>query len=201
MKQWLVEAITDARSILDQLVAEQLIEAEQQLSMALDEALSRRIDAIDAELKDVDKTIKMGAQERAKHLSVVTKRLREVSEGRDRAEAFLSSIRSLRDKTQVPTRQDLSPDETRPKSRRDKTSSPRDKTSFLTRHDVSPDDTRPERTADPSAIRFPASRSEPVCEHGADSWVSGLFLSGCGTEPNGLTVSHNLPSHQFSKIW
>jgi hypothetical protein len=99
MKQWLVEAIADARSMLDQLVAEQLIEAEQQLSMALDEALGRRIDAIDAELKDVDKTIKMGAQERAKNLSVVTKRLREVSEGRDRAEAFLSTIRSLRDKT------------------------------------------------------------------------------------------------------
>ncbi|MEC3982162.1 dynamin family protein [Amycolatopsis sp. H20-H5] len=97
MKQWLVEAIADARSTLDQLVAEQLIEAEQQLSMALDEALSRRIDAIEAELKEVDKTIKMGAQERAKKIAVVSKRLRDVSEGRDRAENFLARIRSLRD--------------------------------------------------------------------------------------------------------
>ncbi|SFW54565.1 dynamin family protein [Amycolatopsis australiensis] len=99
MKQWLVEAIADARSTLDQLVAEQLIEAEQQLSMALDEALSRRIDAIEAELKEVDKTIKMGAQERAKKIAIVSKRLKEVSEGRDRAEAFLGRIRALRDKT------------------------------------------------------------------------------------------------------
>jgi hypothetical protein len=98
MKQWLVEAIADARSTLDQLVAEQLIEAEQQLSMALDEALSRRIDAIEAEMKEVDKTIKMGAQERAKKISVVSKQLREVTEGRERAELFLSRIRSLRDK-------------------------------------------------------------------------------------------------------
>jgi hypothetical protein len=98
MKQWLVEAIADARSTLDQLVAEQLIEAEQQLSMALDEALSRRIDAIEAEMKEVDKTIKMGAQERAKKISVVSKQLREVTEGRERAETFLSRIRSLRDK-------------------------------------------------------------------------------------------------------
>lgn len=95
VKQWLVEAIADARGMLDQLVAEQLIEAEQQLSMALDEALSRRIDAIEAELKEVDKTIKMGAQERSKKIAVVSKRLREVSEGRDRAEAFLSRMRSL----------------------------------------------------------------------------------------------------------
>lgn len=99
MKQWLVEAIADARSTLDQLVAEQLIEAEQQLSMALDEALGRRIDAIEAELKEVDKTIKMGAQERAKKIAVVSKRLKEVSDGRERAETFLTRIRALRDKT------------------------------------------------------------------------------------------------------
>ncbi|WP_181773903.1 dynamin family protein [Amycolatopsis pittospori] len=97
MKQWLVEAIADARSTLDQLVAEQLIEAEQQLSMALDEALGRRIDAIEAELKEVDKTIKMGAQERAKKISSVAKRLKDVSDGRDRAETLLGRIRSLRD--------------------------------------------------------------------------------------------------------
>ncbi|RSM45471.1 dynamin [Amycolatopsis balhimycina DSM 5908] len=99
MKQWLVEAIADARSTLDQLVAEQLIEAEQQLSMALDEALGRRIDAIEGELKEVDKTIKMGAQERAKKIAIVSKRLKEVSDGRERAEAFLTRIRALRDQT------------------------------------------------------------------------------------------------------
>ncbi|MFC4005335.1 dynamin family protein [Prauserella oleivorans] len=97
-KQWLVESIADARSTLDQLVAEQLIEAEQQLSLALDDALSRRIEAIEAELKDVDKTIKMDAQERAKTLSAVTKRIKEISDGRDRAEAFLTRIRALRDR-------------------------------------------------------------------------------------------------------
>ncbi|WP_199428998.1 dynamin family protein [Qaidamihabitans albus] len=97
-KQWLVESIADARSTLDQLVAEQLIEAEQQLSLALDDALSRRIEAIEAELKEVDKTIKMGAQERAKQLSLVTKQVKEVAEGRERAESFLLRIRTLRDR-------------------------------------------------------------------------------------------------------
>ncbi|MDQ0378311.1 dynamin family protein [Amycolatopsis thermophila] len=96
-KQWLVESIAEARSILDQLVAEQLIEAEQQLSLALDEALSRRIDAIETELKQVDKSIKMGAQERAKNLAAVNRRLKEVGDGRDRAETLLGRIRTLRE--------------------------------------------------------------------------------------------------------
>lgn len=96
-KQWLVESIADARSTLDQLVAEQLIEAEQQLALALDEALNRRIEAIEAELKDVDQTIKMDSQERSKKLSAVTKKINEVSDGRERVERFLTRIRALRD--------------------------------------------------------------------------------------------------------
>lgn len=97
MKQWLVESIADARSTLDQLVAEQLIEAEQQLSLALDDALARRIEAIEAELKEVDKAIKMDAQERARELAELNRRIREIGDGRDRAENFLSRIRTLRD--------------------------------------------------------------------------------------------------------
>ncbi|HET6504562.1 MAG TPA: dynamin family protein [Amycolatopsis sp.] len=97
VKQWLVESIADARSTLDQLVAEQLIDAEQQLSLALDDALARRIDAIEAELKEVDKTIKMGAQERAKNLATVTRRLKDAADARERAESLLARIRTLRD--------------------------------------------------------------------------------------------------------
>jgi hypothetical protein len=97
LKQWLVESIADARSMLDQLVAEQLIEAEQQLSLALDEALGRRIESIEAELREVDKAIKMGAQERAKQLALVTKRIKDVADGRERAESYLAKIRTVRD--------------------------------------------------------------------------------------------------------
>jgi dynamin family protein len=98
VKQWLVESIVDARSTLDQLVAEQLIEAEQQLSLALDDALGRRIEAIETELKEVDKTIKMDAQERAKNLAAATRRVRETADARERAEGLLRRIRTLRDK-------------------------------------------------------------------------------------------------------
>ena len=97
MKQWLVESIADARSTLDQLIAEQLIEAEQQLSLALDDALGRRIEAIEAELKEVDKAIKMDTQERSRRLAELNRRLRETAEGRERAEQLLSRIRTVRD--------------------------------------------------------------------------------------------------------
>jgi hypothetical protein len=98
MKQWLSESIADARSTLDQLVSEQLIEAESQLALALDEALGKRIAGIEEELREVDKALKLDASERAKRLGVVNKRLTEVTSGRDRAEKLLASIRSVRDR-------------------------------------------------------------------------------------------------------
>lgn len=98
VKQWLGEAIADARSTLDQLVSEQLIEAESQLALALDEALAKRIQGIEDELKEVDKALKLDATERAKRLGVVNKRLTEVASGRERAEKLLASIRSVRDR-------------------------------------------------------------------------------------------------------
>ncbi|MER7078977.1 Dynamin family protein [Saccharopolyspora kobensis] len=97
LKQWLTEAIADARSALDQLVAEQLIEAEQQLSLALDDALTKRIEAIEAELREVDKALKMDAAERSRQLQTVNRRLAEATSGRERAEALLANIRNLRD--------------------------------------------------------------------------------------------------------
>jgi hypothetical protein len=98
MKQWLSESILDARSTLDQLVSEQLIEAESQLALALDEALGKRIAGIEEELREVDKALRLDASERSKRLAVVNKRLTEVTAGRDRAEKLLASIRSVRDR-------------------------------------------------------------------------------------------------------
>ncbi|MQA08549.1 MAG: dynamin [Pseudonocardiaceae bacterium] len=98
MKQWLTDSIADARSTLDQLVAEQLIEAEQQLSLALDDALGKRITAIEEELRQVDNALKMGAQERSKQLGDVGKRIQDVAAARERAEKLLGKIRTLRDR-------------------------------------------------------------------------------------------------------
>ncbi|MQA60940.1 MAG: dynamin [Actinophytocola sp.] len=92
IKQWLTESIAEARSTMDQLVAEQIIEAEHQLTLALDEALTRRIDAIEAELKEVDKTLKMSAAEKSKKLGIVGNRLKEVTASLQRAESMLGKV-------------------------------------------------------------------------------------------------------------
>jgi len=98
MKQWLTESIADARSTVDQLVAEQLIEAEQQLALSLDEALGKRITGIEEELREVDKALRLDTAERTKRLNVVNKRLADVTAGQERAEKLLASIRSVRDR-------------------------------------------------------------------------------------------------------
>jgi len=98
MKQWLTESIADARSTVDQLVAEQLIEAESQLALSLDEALGKRIAGIEEELREVDKALRLDTAERTKRLNAVNKRLAEVTAGRERTEKLLASIRSVRDR-------------------------------------------------------------------------------------------------------
>jgi hypothetical protein len=98
MKQWLAESIADARSTVDQLVAEQLIEAESQLALALDEALGKRIAGIEEELREVDKALRLDTSERTRRLAVVDRRLAEIGAGRERAEQLLAGIRAVRDR-------------------------------------------------------------------------------------------------------
>lgn len=98
VKQWLSDSIADARSTVDQLAAEQLIEAEQALSLALDEALAKRIEAIEAELREVDRALRMEAGERGRELQAVIRQLAEVEQGRSKAEELLGRIRSVRDR-------------------------------------------------------------------------------------------------------
>jgi tRNA U34 5-carboxymethylaminomethyl modifying GTPase MnmE/TrmE len=97
MMQWLVEAIAEGRSTLDHLMSDQMIQVEQQLSIALDEAVAKRLAAIEDELRDVDKALRMDAEERSRELTAVTKRLAEVKAGRQHSEQLLERIRELRD--------------------------------------------------------------------------------------------------------
>lgn len=96
MKTWLTDAIADARATLDQMVADQLIQAEQELSLALDDALGRRIGAIEEELREVDKAMRLGATERSKRLQVVNQHLAQVESGMETAKALLARIKSAK---------------------------------------------------------------------------------------------------------
>lgn len=64
LKQWTVETLNEARAALDAEVGTQFIDAEHTLTLALDTAVQRRIDALDAEIKDIDAALRLDAQEK-----------------------------------------------------------------------------------------------------------------------------------------
>lgn len=99
LKQWLVDVLAEARSVLDQAVAEQMIDAEQQLSLALDDALGRRLATIEDELREVDRSLRMDAAERTRAVEAARTRLAAVRAGQGRATALLGRIRDLRDRS------------------------------------------------------------------------------------------------------
>ncbi|MCP2333053.1 MULTISPECIES: dynamin family protein [Actinoalloteichus] len=95
LRQWLSDALADARSTLDQVVSEQLIEAEIQLSTALDEVLGRRVNGIEEELREVDRALRMGSADRARETQRVRRTLAEVRAGAEQVDQLLARMREL----------------------------------------------------------------------------------------------------------
>ena len=98
LKQWLSDVLAEARAACEAAVSEQLIDAEQQLALALDEALARRVAAIEDELREVDRALRMDTTERSRELTVTQSRLQEVRAGREQVTGLLRRIRELRDR-------------------------------------------------------------------------------------------------------
>ena len=74
LKQWLMDVLGEAKAQIDQGIAEQFVDAEEQLTLALDDALTRQVNAVEAELKEVDGALKLDERERAGRLRVIDER-------------------------------------------------------------------------------------------------------------------------------
>lgn len=98
VKQWSAEVFAEARAGLDQLVAEQLIDAEHQLGAALDDALAKRVEQIDGELHEVDAALRMDMAERSEQLRTTERELSALLAGQERAAGLLARIRAVRDR-------------------------------------------------------------------------------------------------------
>ena len=98
VKQWSAEVFAEARANLDQLVAEQLIDAEHQLSAALEEALAKRVEQIDEELRHVDAALRMDTAERSEQLRIAERELSRLTAGQERAATLLARMRALLDR-------------------------------------------------------------------------------------------------------
>jgi len=74
LKQWLMEVLSEAKAQIDQNIAEQFIEADEQLTLALDDALTRQVTALDNQIKEVDGALRLDASERAGRLRALDER-------------------------------------------------------------------------------------------------------------------------------
>jgi hypothetical protein len=74
LKQWLGEVLSEAKAQIDQTIAAQFVEADQQLTLALDDALTRQVSALDAQIGQVDKALKLDAAERTAQLRALDER-------------------------------------------------------------------------------------------------------------------------------
>ncbi|MEO6879957.1 MAG: dynamin family protein [Mycobacteriaceae bacterium] len=98
VKQWAVEVLADARSALEAMVAEQLIDTEHALGAALDDAVARRVAQIDAEVREVDSALRLDAGERARQGKACELRHDQLAAGAQRAETLLARIVAVRDR-------------------------------------------------------------------------------------------------------
>lgn len=65
-KQWVTDALAEVRAALESEVAARFVDAEQALTLALDDAIARRVDQLDREIKQVDEALRVDAAERTR---------------------------------------------------------------------------------------------------------------------------------------
>jgi hypothetical protein len=96
LRQWATDAVAEARAGLDEVVSAQLIEVEHQLGAALDEALGRQVDRVDAQLRDVDAALRLAGGERAEAARAAGRSGAELAAGRARVAELLAALRGAR---------------------------------------------------------------------------------------------------------
>jgi GTP-binding protein EngB required for normal cell division len=93
-RQWLVETLTEARAALEAEVAAQFVDAEQALTLALDEAISRRVEALDREIRQIDEALKMDAAEKERHRRDLNQRISAANSAAKQIDAVLPRLRA-----------------------------------------------------------------------------------------------------------
>ncbi|NNG36731.1 dynamin family protein [Nakamurella aerolata] len=101
LKSWLMEVLGEAKAQIDQNVAEQFIEADAQLTLALDDALAKQVALVEAELKEVDSALRLDTSERNGRLRTLDKRVAEATGLLADGEALLTRIRGTRPASSV----------------------------------------------------------------------------------------------------
>jgi Dynamin family len=93
-KAWVNEALGEARAVLENEVAGQFVDAEQSLTLALDQAIARRVEQLDREIRQIDEALRMDAQERERRRKEIAASLALTGKSIDRLDGLLPRLRS-----------------------------------------------------------------------------------------------------------
>jgi len=93
-RQWLVETLTEARAALESEVAAQFVDAEQALTLALDEAIARRVEELDRQIRQVDDALELGAVARDRRRKELNQHISAASSAAKAIDAALPRLRA-----------------------------------------------------------------------------------------------------------
>ena len=96
LKQWLGEVLGEAKAQIDQNIAEQFVDADEQLTLALDDALNRQVAALDTAIREVDGALKLDTTERTGRLRAIDDRRQAGSVLAAAGEQLLQRMRTAR---------------------------------------------------------------------------------------------------------
>src|SRR5262249_48792099 len=93
-RQWLVETLTEARAALESEVAAQFVDAEQALTLALDEAIGRQVEGLDREIRQIDEALTLDAAEKDRRRRELNQRISAANAAARQIDAVLPRVRS-----------------------------------------------------------------------------------------------------------
>jgi hypothetical protein len=91
---WLVETLTEARAALESEVAAQFVDAEQALTLALDEAIGRRVETLDREIRQIDEALKLDAAEKERLRKDLNQQISTANAAAKQIDAVLPKLRA-----------------------------------------------------------------------------------------------------------
>ena len=94
LKVWLNETLSETRARLEADASAYFIEAEHELTLALDRALVRRIETLDGHIKQIDQSLKVDRGERERRAAAITKQIAAVRDVSSTIDQLLPRLRN-----------------------------------------------------------------------------------------------------------
>ena len=93
-KQWITDTLAEVRAALESEVAARFVDAEQALTMALDDAIARRVGQLDKEIRQVDDALRVDGAERTRLRGELGTLADAIATTVGRVDAVLPALRS-----------------------------------------------------------------------------------------------------------